>query len=366
MRPQSLSQTSACLLLAIALLGNACGKPPSASAGASDASATSSAPGSGTARMVERSFVTMGSPLKLTAWTNDEPTAVQAFEALFKEFERLDAALSIWKPGSDVVRINAAAGNRAVPVGADVLNVLAAARRVSEWTDGKFDVSFGALSDVWKFDQDKDNRIPTEAEIRARLPLINYRDINVDERAGTVALARPGMRIHLGGIGKGYAVDHGTAILRAAGVTSFMIQFGGDLYVAGFQNGRPWRLGIRDPRGPADRSFAELDLSDATFSTSGDYERFFIKDGRRYAHIIDPGTGQPARGCRSVTIVSNNATLADGLSTGVFLLGPDKGMALIERLPDVEGVIVSASNEVLVSSGLKQKILMVGKPTAGQ
>jgi thiamine biosynthesis lipoprotein len=142
-----------------------------------------------------------------------------------------------------------------------------------------------------------------------------------------------------------------------------MIQSGGDMYVAGHRGDRPWRVGIRDPRGPVDRSFAALDLEDGTFSTSGDYERFFMKDGIRYHHILDPATGRPAQGCRSVTIVTNNATIADGLSTGVFILGPEKGMALIERLPDVEGVIVTAKNEVLVSSGLKGKLALVAPPT---
>ncbi len=131
----------------------------------------------------------------------------------------------------------------------------------------------------------------------------------------------------------------------------------------GLKDGRPWRLGIQDPRGAANRSFAELDLSDGTFSTSGDYERSFIKDGRRYHHILDPATGEPARGARSVTIVASRAVLADGLSTGVFILGPDAGMALIERLPDVEGVIVSDKNEVLISSGLRDKVRIVAPPT---
>jgi thiamine biosynthesis lipoprotein len=142
-----------------------------------------------------------------------------------------------------------------------------------------------------------------------------------------------------------------------------MIQAGGDFYVSGHRGDRPWRIGIRDPRGPADQSFAALDLADGTFSTSGDYERFFMKDGRRYHHLLDPDTGQPASGCRSVTILTNNATLSDGIDTGVFILGPEKGMALIERLPDVEGVIVTAKNEVLVSSGLKGKLLMLATPT---
>jgi thiamine biosynthesis lipoprotein len=142
-----------------------------------------------------------------------------------------------------------------------------------------------------------------------------------------------------------------------------MIQSGGDLYVSGRRGDRPWRVGIRDPRGPADESFAALDLTDSTFSTSGDYERFFIENGRRYHHILDPDLGEPATGCRSVTIVAESATLADALSTGVFVLGPTRGMELIERLPHVEGVIVSAKNEVLVSSGLRPHLMLLAPPT---
>ena len=142
-----------------------------------------------------------------------------------------------------------------------------------------------------------------------------------------------------------------------------MIQAGGDLYVAGRHGDRPWRVGIRDPARPGDRSFAALDLSNGTFSTSGDYERFFMKDGRRYHHIIDPDLGQPAHGCRSVTLVTERAVLADALATGVFILGPDEGMALIERLPGVEGVIVTSSNNLLVSSGLARRLVVRSPPT---
>jgi len=263
-----------------------------------------------------------------------------------------------------VDRLNAAAGDHAVAIGPDVQDVLRVARQVSEWTGGKFDVTFGVLTDVWKFDaQDQDNTIPDPGAIRKRLPFIDYRQVEVDDRAGTVFLKRKGMRVHLGGIGKGYAVEKAMNILRRAGLRDFMIQAGGDLYVAGWKNGRPWRLGINDPRGPAGRSFATVDLTDATFSTSGDYARFFIKDGIRYHHLLDPATGQPARGCRSVTIVADSPLVADGLSTGVFILGPAAGMALIERLPHVEGVIVTAKNEVLVSSGLRDRFILLAQPT---
>ena len=305
----------------------------------------------------------MGSTLTLTAWTADEPAAKAAFDEVFAEFTRLEKSMSTWIADSDVSRVNREAGVRPVPVSAEVREVLKTARQMSEWTGGKFDVTFGVLSGLWKFDHDQDNVIPDTREVRRRLPLIDYRAIQIDDVAGTVFLARKGMSMHLGGIGKGYAVDRGARILRQRGIRDFMIQSGGDIYVAGLKDGRAWRLGIQDPRGPANRTFAELDLTDGTFSTSGDYERYFVKNGRRYHHILDPATGEPARGARSVTIVSNLAALADGLSTGVFIMGPEAGMALIEKLPDVEGVIVSDSNAVLISSGLRDKIRIVAPPT---
>ena len=313
--------------------------------------------------LVERAKVEMGSEVRLTAWTADEASAAAAFEEVFAEFDRLDGLMSVWREASDVLRVNAAAGDHPVPVSPEVREVLTIARQVSDWTDGKFDITFGALTDVWKFDQDQDNRIPTRAEIDARVPLVDYTQVQVDDHAGTAFVARKGMRVHLGGIGKGFAVDKAVAILRGRNLRDFMIQAGGDMYASGRHGDRPWRLGIRDPRGPEDRSFAAIDLSDSTFSTSGDYERFFMANGRRYHHIIDPDLGEPAGLSRSVTIVSSRAVLADALSTGVFVLGPTAGMALIERLPDVEGVIVSAKNDVMISSGLKDRITLLATPT---
>jgi thiamine biosynthesis lipoprotein len=197
--------------------------------------------------------------------------------------------------------------------------------------------------------------------VAARLPLVDYRLLAVDARAGTAFLRRAGMRVHLGGIGKGYAVDRAAAILRSRGVGDFMIQSGGDLYAAGRHGDRPWRAGIRDPRGEG--IFAAMDLTDATLSTSGDYERFFVEDGRRYHHILDPGDGQPARGARSVSIVTDRAAVADALSTGVFVAGPEAGMRLIEQLPGVEGVIVTDRNDVLVSTGLRARLERLASPT---
>jgi FAD:protein FMN transferase len=315
------------------------------------------------ARLVSASRLSMGSMLTISAWTTNESAAGAAFDEVFTEFTRLEQLMSTWIADSDVSRVNRGAGVRPVPVSADVREVLKTARQMSEWTGGKFDVTFGALSGLWKFDHDQDNVLPDMREVRRRLPLIDHRAIQIDDGAGTVFVARKGISIHLGGIGKGYAIDRAAALLRGRGLRDFLVHLGGDIYVAGMKDGRPWRLAIQDPRGPADRTFAELDLSDSTVSTSGDYERHFLKDGRRYHHLLDPATGEPARGARSVTIVSNRGVLADGLSTGVFIMGSDAGMALIERLPGVDGVIVSDKNEVLISSGLRDKVRIVAPPT---
>ena len=336
--------------IAVAALCTACGP--------------SSAPAPVRARAaVSEERLAMGSLLRLRAWTADEAGTRAAFAAVFTEFDRLEGLLSVWRPGSDVERINTQALQAPVPVRQETREVLRAAAQVSAWTEGGFDVTFGALAEIWKFDHDQDGRVPGAAEIAAHRARVDYRAVVVDDGPGTVRLARPGVHVHLGGIGKGYAVDRAVAMLRGAGLTDFMVQAGGDLYVAGRAGDTPWRLGIQDPRGAGGEPFAVVELADATFSTSGDYERFFMKDGVRYHHILDPKTGEPARGCRSVTIVAREAVWADGLSTGVFILGPERGMALVERLPDVDAVIVTADNRLLISSGLVGRVEMRHSPT---
>jgi thiamine biosynthesis lipoprotein len=313
--------------------------------------------------LVDDTRQAMGSELRVAVWTEREAAARAAIDAAFTEFDRLESALSVWRAQSDVQRLNAAAGADAVAVGPDVMAVLEAAADASRETKGAFDITFGAFSDIWRFDHDQDNRVPAPEEVAARLPLIDHAAVVLDRAAGTARITRPGVKVHLGGIGKGYAVDRAAAILRAAGFDDFALQAGGDLYASGRRGNRPWRVGLNDPRGAGGESFAAIELRNETFSTSGDYERFFVKDGVRYHHILDPRTGQPARLCRSVTIVASSALQADWLSTGVFIMGPDEGMALVERLAGVEAVIVTAANDVKVSSGLRDRLMLERRPT---
>ena len=326
-------------------------------------SAGTNTPAEAGARLVASTQRSMGADARLTAWTADEKAARSAFDDAFRELDRLESLMSTWRPGSDLVRLNEAAGKQPVRVSQEVFDALRTARDFGDTTSGAFDVTFAALADVWKFDHDQDNKVPSTADIQRRLPLVGYKSLVLDTSARTAYLTRAGMRAHLGGIGKGVAVDRVASLLRERGLTSFMIQFGGDMYLAGMPDTRRWRVGIQDPRGEGDKSFATMELTDSAISTSGDYERFFLKDGVRYHHIIDTRTGQPARGSRSVTIVAKTSSTADALSTGVFVMGPVAGMALIERLPDVEGVIVNDRNEVLVSSGLKGRLTIISKPT---
>lgn len=347
--PHPRTQTSSRFLVAcLAIVLPACSTPSPA----------------GDAGLIRASHTTMGSALDISVVTAESPAVRAALADAFAEVDRLDTLMSVWKPGSDILRLNEAAGRAPVPVSQEVLEVLQRGIQAGNQTDGKFDITFGALSGLWRFDaQNESDQIPDRAEVARRLPLIDYQQLDIDSAARTAFLRRASMSAHLGGIGKGYAVDRVAAILRRAGFNDFLIQFGGDLMAAGLREGRPWSVGIRDPRGPETRIFAAVGLVDEAFSTSGDYERFFISGGRRYHHILDPDTGEPARGSRSVTVLARDSVTADVLSTGVFVLGPDRGMALVERLPDVEAVIVTETNQVLVSSGLRDRLTRLAEPT---
>jgi thiamine biosynthesis lipoprotein len=310
---------------------------------------------------------TMGTIATFSAWTTDDRAAAQAFQAGQDELARIDELMTDWErpgqPPSDVVRINAAAGKRPVAVSAETREVIAKALEMSRLSEGAFDITFAAMRGLWKFDEDLERRVPPADEIARRRRLIDWRQVKLDPKRGTVMLVRPGMRLGLGGIAKGYAVDRAADKLRQAGLRDFMVQAGGDLYVAGQKGTRPWMVGIKDPRGQDE--FAIAPIRDHAFSTAGDYERGFLLDGKRYHHIIDPKTGYPATASRSVTIFAPTALEADGLDDAVFILGPEKGLALVESRPGVGAVIVDAQNHVWLSSRLKGVVEVQRQPTDG-
>jgi FAD:protein FMN transferase len=309
----------------------------------------------------------MGTHVLLAAFTTPSLDGAKIHPMLEKalgEIRRLESLMTTWRPDSELSAVNAAAGKKPVKVSPETLSVIQKSIWTSERSDGVFDITFEAMHGLWKFDEDLEEKIPSADAVHAARALIDYRKIRVDPDKGTVMLDKPGMRMSLGGIAKGYAVDAAARVLREAGLTSFFVQAGGDLYVSGKKpDGTPYRVGIRDPRGQGESDyFAMLEVEDHAFSTAGDYERSFVKDGKRYHHIIDPRTGYPATASRSVTVWAKDAFTADAIDDAVFILGPERGLKLVESTDDCGAVIVDEHNKVWVSDRLKGKHLQILRP----
>lgn len=309
----------------------------------------------------------MGTHLAYAAYTTtdlDEERVRELFNTATAEIVRLEKLMTTWDPASEVSQINAAAGSHAVAVSQETFDVIRESLHASEISDGTFDITFETLHGLWKFDQDLDPHPPSASQVRERLRYVGYRHVKLDPQERSVFLDEAHVRIGLGGIAKGYAVDRASRVLEDAGLSAFYVQAGGDLYAHGTKpDGTPWSAGIRDPRGPEGDYFAVMRVSDHAFSTAGDYERTYVVGGKRYHHIIDPRTGYPATASRSVTVWAPTALLADELDDAIFILGPVKGLALVDRLDGVGAVVVDASNRVWTSRLLDGRVESVHPPT---
>lgn len=304
--------------------------------------------------VAKRAQMQMGTIVQITAVAPTEAVAQQAVTSGFQEIRRLEELLSTWIPTSELSRVNEAAGREPVNVSPETMLILKQSIEMAGLTEGGFNIAIGPAVDVWKVTEE--TRIPDEAELARLKPLVDLSQVRLDEQAGTVYLAKPGMRVDVGGIGKGFAADRAVAVMRAAGAQAGVVALSGDIKTFGkMPDGSPFLFGIQHPRKEG-ALLARVELQDEAISTAGDYERLFIRDGVRYHHILDPATLQPARGCQSVTIIAREGMVADGLDTGIFVMGPDRGMELVERLPGVEAVIVDSRGEVRVSSGLKDRL----------
>jgi thiamine biosynthesis lipoprotein len=364
---QAVSDTAGALSAAGAGAAVATAASGAASSGAA-ATASAAPPASG-AFVPERITAedhAMGTHLAYASFTTptlDAERLRALFDAATAEIRRLEKLMTTWDPASEVSRVNAEAGKRPVPVGAETFDVIREALHASAMSEGCFDITFETLHGLWKFDQDLDAHPPKPEDVRARVKYLGYRHVKLDGAARSVFLDEAHVRIGLGGIAKGYAVDRAARVLLEGGMTSFYVQAGGDLYTHGTKpDGKPWQAGIRDPRGPEGDYFAMMPVTDHAFSTAGDYERAYVVGGKRYHHIIDPRTGYPATASRSVTIWAPTALLADEVDDAVFILGPEKGLALVESLDGVGAVIVDSSNHVWTSKRLEGKVWMVHPP----
>ncbi len=293
--------------------------------------------------------VLMGTQIIVKAIGEDKTKVEAAIAAAFDEVRRLDKLMSHYKAESELSRINQNAGVRAVPVSRELYDLIEKSIYFSELTDGAFDISFASVGKLWNF---RKKHVPALETVKIQLPKVNYKKIRLNDRDSSVFLPEAGMEIGLGGIGKGYAMDQAMKILNAHGIKNAMVMAGGDTLIRGKKGDMPWKVGLRDPD-QADGILAILPLSDQAISTSGDYERFFFKDGKRYHHILDTKTGFPASACRSVSILAREATTSDALSTSVFVLGPKAGLSLIETLEGVDGIVIDREGKIHLSSGLR-------------
>ncbi len=292
----------------------------------------------------------MGTRIYVELWHENEELGRDAVEAVMEEMRRIDRLMSTYKAESQVSLINRDAAARPVRTDAEIIALLEEALTLSALTAGAFDITYASVGYLYDY---RARRKPDEAAIREALPAVDYRHVIVDSDAGTVRFASSGVRIDLGGIAKGYAVERGVVILRSRGVHHGIVTAGGDSRILGDRRGRPWLVGVRDPRQDG-RIVARIPLSDEAISTSGDYERYFEEDGVRYHHILNPATGRSVSGVRSATVIGPDATRTDGLSTSVFVLGVEAGLALVNRLPDVEAVLVDEEGRLHYSEGFEE------------
>ncbi|MEW5847423.1 MAG: FAD:protein FMN transferase [Myxococcota bacterium] len=304
--------------------------------------------GPGAGSVVHEKRALMGSIFEMSVWAprGREPQAAESLREAMDATARMEAEISNWKPETEVSALNRAAGGELTPVGKHTRTLLERSLYWSELTGGAFDITGGPLFELWDAAR-KVKELPAVDEIGKRKALVGYRNITLQgDRAG---LAAPGMRVGFGAIGKGYAADQASALLTARGFPDHIIDAGGDLVLRGSRGGEPWSVGVRDPRGNG--MLAVVSATNCGLATSGDYERYFTIDGKRYSHIIDLRTGWPSRGVVSATVLAPSGMDADALATSMVVLGVQAGIRLASSLPGVEALLVDENRTTHTTAG---------------
>lgn len=301
-------------------------------------------------RTVQKTETIMGTEVTITVVTRSAAEGDAAIDAGMAELRRLDEMMSLYKDTSEITRVNLAAGKHPVKVSPEMIEVVEDAAEVSKLSNGVFDLTIGPLVVLWQM-RLKEGKVPTDAEIAGIKPLVNYKNIVVDKKGSTIYLKKTGMIMDFGGM-KGYTADRVAGIFKKRGITNAVIAVAGDIWILGRRDdGKPWRIGVQHPR-EHDKVLAVLDLSDKYVSTSGDYERFVIKEKKRYHHIIDPRTGKPSKGVISATLVGDKGALIDPLTKVPFILGPEEGLKIVRKL-GAEAIVVDDQGKVYATDGIK-------------
>jgi thiamine biosynthesis lipoprotein len=299
-------------------------------------------------RWYAREEAIMGTAIRVELWADARARAEAAIDAVLAEMHRIDAAMSPFKPDSELSRINREAARDAVPISRELFDLLARAVEFSELSGGAFDITFASVGALYDY---RRGIRPTDEQLAAAREAIGYRNLILDAQAGTVRFARAGVRIDLGGFAKGYAVDNAAAIVRRHGIEHAIVSAGGDSRIVGDRRGRPWTIGVRDPR-RAGEVVALLPLEEAAISTSGDYERYFEADGVRFHHVIDPRTGKSPSQIRSVTVIADDGLTAEALAKCVFVMGVKQGLQFVEAQRSADAVVVDAAGALYYTTGL--------------
>jgi len=301
-------------------------------------------------------YFAMDTTLEITIQGRDEKLARRDVGAALQLVRKVESYTSRFKKGSDVWLINEKAGSSPVKVHPETIEIVERSLELSQMTGGAFDITVAPIVRLWGF-YDQEYRVPTQQEIDRTKTLVDYRNVMVDHANSTVMLAKPGVEIDLGGVAKGYATGAVCGLLRDRGVKSGLVNFGGAVGAIGLRSDRkPWVVGIKSPRGDPEDLLGELKVSNAYVSSSGDYERSFLQDGKRYCHIFDPATGRQPTKVMSVTVVGPESMNADILSTALFVLGPQKGLELLAKSSGNEAVFVDGSGKVESSKGMSKYV----------
>ena len=300
-------------------------------------------------KVFKKGMKLMGNHFEISVVATDESWADAMIAKGVAEIQRIEKLLTTYDEGSETNQVNQAAGIAPVKVSEETFRLIQRSIRISGITQGAFDISYGSVDKrLWNFDASM-TQLPDAQTAKKMVRLINYRNIILDEQAMTVYLKEKGMRIGFGGIGKGYAAEMAKKVLKEAGVSSGIVNASGDLTTWGLQpSGEPWTIGIVDPNFSG-KIFSYMNVTDIAVATSGNYEKFVMINGVKYSHTIDPRTGLPVRGIKSVTIISPNAEIADAMATPVTIMGIKAGLAMINQIKDIEAIVID-DNDVMYTS----------------
>lgn len=295
----------------------------------------------------------MGNHFEITVVGDDEQWANEKIEIGVKEIQRIEKLLTTYAEDSETNLINTNAGISPVKVSEEIILLIERALRISNITQGAFDISYGSVDkSLWNFDTNMTS-LPSREIAKQSVRLINYKNIIIDKEASTVFLKQKGMRIGFGGIGKGYAAEQAKNVMRAAGVENGVVNASGDLTTWGLMpDGNKWTIGIVHPE-MASRVFSYMNVSGLSVATSGNYEKYIMIDGVKYSHTINPKTGLPVTGIKSVTIVSTNAEVADAMATPVMIMGIEAGLNMINQINDIEAIVIDDNNTLYATKNIK-------------